>query len=89
MNQYEQLRKKVEQQVRRMIKAENERNTLLSQTVYISTLGLLLTLPIIFGAYIGIWLDNLSDGYSVRWSVSMIILGVVIGAINVYLFIKD
>jgi len=46
-------------------------------------------LPVVAGAYLGHWLDNLAEGYSVRWTLSMIILGVFIGAVNVYLFIKE
>ena len=89
MQQPEQLRKAVERQARRMQKAERERPTLMGQTVFIGTLGLLFVLPTVAGAYFGLWLDGLAAGYSIRWTVSLIIVGVVIGAINVYLFIKD
>jgi len=89
MEQPDQLRKAVERQARRMQKAERERPTLMGQTVFIGTLGLLFVLPTIAGAYLGLWLDDLAAGYSIRWTISLIIVGVVIGAINVYLFIKD
>ncbi|MEJ2138944.1 MAG: AtpZ/AtpI family protein [Gammaproteobacteria bacterium] len=89
MQQPDQLRKAVERQARRMQKAERERPTLMGQTVFIGTLGLLFVLPTIAGAYLGLWLDGLAAGYSIRWTISLIIVGVVIGAINVYLFIKD
>ena len=72
-----------------MQKAERERSTLLSQTIYIGTLGLLFVLPVVAGAYLGSWLDSLAAGYSMRWTLSMIFLGVIIGAINVYLFIRE
>lgn len=83
------LRKKVERQARRMKKAERERPNLISQTVYIGTLGLLFVLPVVGGAYLGNWLDNLVQDYSARWTVSLIITGVCVGAFNVYLFIKE
>jgi len=89
MNQRQQLRKQVEQQARRMQKAERDRPTLIGQTVYIGTLGLLFVLPVIAGAYLGRWLDGLLEGYSVRWTMSLILLGVFIGIMNVYLFIKE
>ena len=89
MPQLNDLRKQVERQARRMKKAERERPTLISQTVYIGTLGLLFVLPVIGGAYLGQWLDSLVRGYSIRWTVSLILLGVFIGAVNVYLFIKE
>ena len=89
MTQLNDLRKQVERQALRMKKAEKERPTLLGQTVYIGTLGLLFVLPVVGGAYLGLWLDGLATGYSVRWSVSLMILGIVVGAMNVYLFIRE
>ncbi|RLA59084.1 MAG: F0F1 ATP synthase subunit [Gammaproteobacteria bacterium] len=89
MPQLNDLRKQVERQARRMKKAERERPTLIGQTVYIGTLGLLFVLPVIGGAYLGQWLDSLAAGYSVRWTVSLILVGVFVGALNVYLFIKE
>ena len=87
--QWEDLKKQVERQAQRMQKAERERPTLIGQTVYIGTLGLLFVLPVVAGAYLGHWLDGLAAGYSVRWTVSLILLGVMVGAINVYLFIRE
>jgi ATP synthase protein I len=72
-----------------MKRAEHERPTLLGQTVYLGTLGLLFVLPVIGGAYLGQWLDSLLAGYSVRWTLSLILLGVFMGALNVYLFIRE
>ncbi len=83
------LEKQARRQAQRMKKAEQERPTLLGQTVYMGTLGLLFILPMVGGAYLGRWLDSLITGYSVRWTMSLIFVGVMIGAINVYLFIKE
>ncbi len=89
MSTNEQLRKRVEQQARRMKQAEKDRPTLISQTVYMGTLGLVFVLPVVGGAYLGRWLDGLVEGYSVRWTLSMLFLGIIIGAVNVYLFIRE
>jgi ATP synthase protein I len=89
MSPSDDLRKQVERQAQRMKKAENERPTLIGQTVYVGTLGLLFVLPLVGGAYLGYWLDSLVSGYSFRWTVSLIIVGVMVGALNVYLFIKE
>ncbi len=89
MPQPDDLRKQVERQARRMKKAEHDRPTLIGQTVYIGTLGLLFVIPVIGGAYLGQWLDSLATGYSMRWTLSLILLGVIIGGLNVYLFIKE
>ncbi len=89
MSRQQKLKKKIEDQVVRMKKAERDRATLLSQTVYIGTLGLVMALPVVAGAYLGRWLDGLSEGYSMRWTLSLLLLGVVIGIFNVYYLIKD
>lgn len=86
---HEQLREQVERQVRRMEKAKRERPTLLSQTVYIGVLGLVFVLPVVGGAYLGRWLDSFVAGYSMRWTLSMLFLGVVVGAVNVYLLVRE
>jgi ATP synthase protein I len=85
----EELRRRIERQARRMRKARKEQPTLLGQTIYIGTLGLLFILPVVAGAYLGQWLDDLCAGYSMRWTLSLIVIGVVIGAVNVYLFAKE
>jgi ATP synthase protein I len=78
----------VEQHARRMKSAERERRSLLAQTVFLGTLSVLFLLPLIAAAYLGRWLDGLAQGYSTRWTVSLIFIGLAIGAINVYLFIR-
>ena len=89
MHDQDEVSKKVEQQVRRMKKAMRERPTLMSQTVFIGVLGLLLVLPIIAGAYIGHWVDQQITAYSSRWTVSLILVGLFIGIMNVYLYIRE
>jgi ATP synthase protein I len=83
------LKQQLERQARRMKQAEHDRPTLMSQTVYIGTLGLVFVLPVVGGAYLGRWLDSLAAGYSIRWTVSLILLGVMVGMINVYLLIRE
>ena len=83
------LQKQVERQAQRMKQAEHDRPTLIGQTIYLGTLGLVFVLPLVLGAYLGHWLDNQAAGYSMRWTLSLIISGVVIGAINVYFLIKE
>ena len=89
MDPHEELRNQVERQTKRMKKAERERPTLVGQTIYLGSLGLLFVLPVVGGAYLGNWLDSLVAGYSTRWTMSLILVGVMIGAVNVYLFIRD
>ena len=85
----EKLQERMEKQARRIKQSEKEKRTLLGQTVYLGTLGFMFVLPVVFGAYLGQWLDSLSTGYDVHWTISMIVLGVVIGAVNVYLLVRE
>lgn len=87
--QHRKLRKAVEQQSKRLDRAERERLTILAQTAFLGTLGLLMVLPIVVGAYLGHWLDELEAGYSVRWTVGFLLLGVMVGAYSVYLFVRN
>ena len=72
----------------RLKTAERERRSLLAQTVFLGTLSALFLLPLIGGAYLGRWLDGLSEGYSVRWTINLIILGLALGVVNVYAFVR-
>lgn len=85
----EKLEKQIEKDARRLEKAEKERSTLLAQTAYIGVLGLLFVLPVVGGAYLGLWLDNRAEGYSTTWTLSLLFLGIVVGAVNVYLFVRE
>jgi ATP synthase protein I len=89
MRSEKQLKEEVTKQIRRMKQAEQDQPTLLRQTVYLGTLGLLFVVPVILGAYVGRWLDGLSAGYSMRWTLSLIVLGVGVGAVSVYLNVKE
>jgi len=83
------LEERVERQAQRMRRAEDERRTLIGQTIYLGTLGMLFVLPVVGGAYLGRWLDDQLQGYAVHWTISMIFLGIVVGAFNVYLFVRE
>ncbi len=84
-----QLTRKVDTQVERIKRAARARRTIMAQTTYLGTLGVLFILPVIAGAYLGRWLDEQLAGYSIHWTLSLIILGVAIGAVNVYLFVEE
>jgi ATP synthase protein I len=72
-----------------MRRAEEEKRTVIGQTVYLGTLGLVFVLPVIAGAYLGRWLDSMLEGYSMRWTLSLILLGVFTGILNVYFLLKE
>jgi len=88
MQNGERLRRSIERKAQRMMQAEEERPTLLAQTVFLGTLALLFVLPAVGGAYLGHWIDTQQEGYSYLWTVSLLMTGLVVGAWNVYLYIK-
>jgi ATP synthase protein I len=88
MQNGERLRQNIEKQAQRMTQAEKERPTLLAQTVFLGTLALLFVLPVVGGAYLGHWIDSLQTGYSYRWTMSLLMTGLIVGAMNVYLYIQ-
>lgn len=85
----DELRSSVEKQVKRMQRADRERPTLLAQSVFMGTLTLLFVLPVIFGAYLGNWLDGMAQGYSIRWTIGLIFVGLVAGVVNVYIYVRE
>lgn len=85
----DQLRASVKRAGERRRKAERERPTVLAQTAYLGTLGLLIALPIVAGAYLGEWLDRRLSGYSVSWTITFLILGVAVGAFNAWWLVKE
>lgn len=83
------LKKSVSLDISKIEKAEKERRGLLAQTVFLGTVGLIFILPVILGAYLGVWLDDKLKGFSISWTISLIFLGIILGAINVYYFFKE
>lgn len=88
MKNGEHLREKIEKQAQRMAQAEKDRPTLLAQTVFLGTLALLFVIPVAGGVYLGRWIDTQMAGYSYRWTISLLVSGVLLGGINVYIYIR-
>jgi ATP synthase protein I len=82
------LERRLQQQAERIRKAERERKSLLAQTAFLGTLGLVFVLPVVGGAYLGRWLDTLASGYSVRWTIGCLLLGILVGFANVFYLFK-
>ncbi len=81
------LRQTLPGQIRRLREARGA--GVLGLLVSGGTAGLLLTVPLVLGAYLGRWIDERSPGYSVRWTVNLILLGLAVGVYNVYRFFKE
>ena len=88
-NDDKQLQQQIDKQSKRLQKADRERRSILSESVFVGTLGLVFVLPVVVGAYLGRWLDSKIEGYSMRWTLSLLIVGIVLGGYSVYRNIKD
>lgn len=88
-NKNKNLMKSVKNSIKKMEEAKKEQKTILAQTIYLGTLGIVFILPPIVGAYLGVWLDDTLKGFSFSWTMSLICTGIFVGALNVYLLIKD
>lgn len=87
--QEERLRKAIERDNTRMDHEETRKSSLFGFLLYGGTLGILLILPILAGAYLGSWIDSRMSGYSVGWTVGLILLGIIFGIWNVYQYLKE
>lgn len=79
----------IERQSERKTKFERTHKSFIALTAYTGMLGLLFVLPVVGGAYLGRWIDSSLKGYSLSWTVNLILLGVALGAYNVYIFIRE
>jgi len=82
-------RRSIVREVRRTVRAQRERQGLIGQSLYLGTLGLVFVLPVVAATYIGLWIDEELPGYSVRGTLSGIVIGIAIGALNVYLIVRE
>ncbi len=89
MNDDHRLRQGVDRDARGFDRARRRQRTVLAQARFLGTLGLMLVLPIVGGSYLGRWLDDRLPGYSQSWTLSLLLLGVLVGAVNVYLMLRD
>ena len=85
----DELKKNIDSGVKKLERSKKEQKTILAQTAYLGVLGVIFILPVIIGAYTGVWLDDKFHGFSFSWTISLIFCGIVIGAINVYLFLRE
>ncbi|QFY41683.1 AtpZ/AtpI family protein [Candidatus Methylospira mobilis] len=88
MNHRNRLIERTRLDIERLERKERKPATWAGMLFYGGTLGLLFTVPLVAGAYLGRWLDTLVPGYSVRWTLSLILLGIAVGIYNVLHFLR-
>ncbi len=82
------LKREVERRVTRIDRRERSGRTILGQFGDLGMLGMLIAIPIVGGVYIGRWVDQRFSGYSVGWTLGFMVLGIVVGSVNVYLYMR-
>ena len=87
-NSQEQLKTQVTLQAKRIQKAQREKHSVLVYASFLGVLGLVFVLPVVGGAYLGHWLDGFSKVYTIRWTLSLMFLGIIVGAMNVYFLMR-
>jgi len=75
---FQDIKKKIEE-----IEKKKEKNIWYALS-YIGSISIIFLLPVVAGAYIGWWLDGRYRVGKVSWTITGIILGVIIGIYNVY-----
>lgn len=80
------LKTELERRVTRIDRRERARRTLLGQFGDLGMLGMLIAIPAVGGVYLGRWIDERFAGYSVGWTMTLLVLGVAVGIVNVYLY---
>lgn len=83
------LRAAVARDAEQLEQAERDRASILRYAVTLGAVAGLFIVPVVAGAYLGRWLDESSPGYSARWTVSGILIGLGMGAWNVYRYIRE
>ncbi|MGD9895950.1 MAG: AtpZ/AtpI family protein [Candidatus Methylacidiphilaceae bacterium] len=83
------LASQVSQDVERIKKAEQEKRKVLSSWLFLGSVGLLFIVPVVLGAFVGRWLDEHLAGYAIHWTITGILLGVILGAISVFNHIRQ
>jgi ATP synthase protein I len=89
MTRRDNLLEDIGKDIHRMEQHERAPATWVGIAVTGGTVGLLFVVPIVAGAYLGRWLDTLAEGYSVRWTVSGILLGIATGGYNAFRFLRS
>ncbi len=74
-----------EEMVRKIRKLEEERGRNIWYTLgYIGSVSIVFLLPVVLGTYVGWWLDGKYKTGSISWTITFMLLGLCIGAYNVY-----
>ncbi len=77
--------KNVEESAKEVKEAEKQKGRLWHYASVIGIAGWLFAIPVVAGAYLGRYLDKKLE-VSISWTITLIIIGMAIGAYNVWYF---
>ncbi len=75
-------------EARRVTHAQRRHPGLVGQLRYLGALAIAFLLPVVVCTYLGIWIDQLQPGYSIRATLGGIVFGMLLGTINLYLLMR-
>jgi len=84
-NRMSRFSKNVEKSAKEVKEAEKQKGRLWHYASVIGVGGWLFAIPIVAGAYLGRYLDTKLEA-SISWTITFIILGIALGAYNVWYF---
>jgi ATP synthase protein I len=84
-NRMSRFSKNVEESAKEVKEAEKQKGRLWHYASVIGIAGWLFAIPVVAGAYLGRYLDKKLE-VSISWTITLIIIGMAIGAYNVWYF---
>jgi ATP synthase protein I len=81
-----QFPREVDRSAREIIRARREKRTFWRYVYLLGAGGWLFVIPVVGGAYLGRYLDGKFGGQGVSWTITFLVLGLVLGVCNVWRF---
>lgn len=79
----------IEKSARELLVARKEKSSFWRSANVLSISGWVFVIPVVGGAYLGRYLDKKLHGEGVSWTITLLMLGIVVGIYNVwYLFVR-
>ncbi len=78
--------REVDKSARELIKARREKRTFWRYVYLLGAGGWLFVIPVVGGAYLGKYLDGKFGGKGISWTLTFLVLGIVLGVYNVWRF---
>lgn len=74
--------RQIEESGRKLLEARRQRPRVWCQAALLGVGGWLVVLPVVAGAYLGLWLDRRHGGHGQSWTLTLILIGLGVGLYN-------